>query len=114
MYRWTALNDRQLTLLRKLAAGDDPGAQDQGMRRSTYALRDRGLVTVSRRGGGWRAEVTEAGRFYLQHGHHPEHPVRGRTAAGESKAPVTVATGGVRGSTTTAAGQGSKPATIPK
>ncbi|MFD5738586.1 hypothetical protein ACFXJM_11555 [Streptomyces massasporeus] len=114
MYRWTALNDRQLTLLRDIAAGKDPGAQDPGMRRSTYALRDRGLVTVSRRGGGWRAEVTEAGRFYLQHGHHPEHPAHGRTAAGESKAPVTVAKGRVRGSTTTATARGSKPATTHK
>ena len=84
------------------------------MRRSTYALRDRGLVTVSRRGGGWRAEVTEAGRFYLQHGHHPDHPAHGRTAAGESKAPVTVAKGRVRGSTTTATAHGSKQATTHK
>ncbi len=71
------------------------------MRRSTYALRDRGLVTVSRRGGGWQAEVTEAGRFYLEHGHHPEHPARGRAAVGESKAPVAAAKGKVRGSTMT-------------
>jgi hypothetical protein len=114
MYRWKALNDRQLALLRNIAAGEDPGAQDPSMRRSTYALRDRGLVTVSRRGGGWRADVTEAGRFYLEHGHHPEHPARGRTAAGESKVPVAVAKGGVRGSTTTTTTHGSAPATTHK
>ncbi|MGW8951526.1 hypothetical protein [Streptomyces sp. NPDC055709] len=103
MYRWKALNGRQLTLLRHIAAGEDPGAQDPGMRRTTYALRDRGLVTVSRRGGGWRAQVTEAGRFYLEHGHHPEHPTLGATLADESTTPVAVATSRGRGSKTRSA-----------
>ncbi|MGW1914311.1 hypothetical protein ACWCQS_27185 [Streptomyces sp. NPDC002076] len=101
MHRWTALNDRQLTLLRDIADGKDPSAQDPGMRRSTYALRDRGLVTVSRQGGGWQTQVTEAGQFYLKRGHHPEHPTLGGDPGEASKTSVTVATGTGRDSKTT-------------
>ncbi|MCP3759148.1 hypothetical protein [Streptomyces sp. TBY4] len=43
-------------------------------RLSAYALRDRGVLAVIRRSGAVRAEVTEAGEFYLEHGHHPEDP----------------------------------------
>ncbi|MFJ7266454.1 hypothetical protein ACIQV3_07240 [Streptomyces sp. NPDC099050] len=43
-------------------------------RLSAYALRDRGLLLVVRSGGAVRTEVTEAGKFYLEHGHHPEDP----------------------------------------
>ncbi|MFE6530140.1 hypothetical protein ACFVMA_14495 [Streptomyces rochei] len=101
MHRWTALNDRQLTLLRDIADGKDPSAQDPGMRRSTYALRDRGLVTVSRQGGGWQTQVTEAGQFYLERGHHPEHPTLGGAPGAGSKTSVTVATGTARDAETT-------------
>lgn len=71
------------------------------MRRSTYALRDRGLVTVSRQGGGWQTQVTEAGQFYLERGHHPEHPTLGGAPGEASKTSVTVATGTGRDSETT-------------
>ncbi|MFJ9357027.1 hypothetical protein [Streptomyces mirabilis] len=104
MHRWTALNDRQLTLLRDIADGTDPSAEDPGMRRSAYALRDRGLVTVSRHGGGWQTQVTKAGQFYLERGHHPEHPTLGGAPGEESKMSVTVATSTGRGSETTTRG----------
>ncbi|MFJ1868207.1 PE-PGRS family protein [Streptomyces sp. NPDC088097] len=29
---------------------------------------------MPKEGGRWRAEITEVGRFYLQHGHHPDRP----------------------------------------
>lgn len=115
MHRWATLNDRQLTLLRRIAAGEDPGAQDPGMRRSTYALRDRGLAAVSRQGGGWRAQATEAGRFYLERGYHPEHPTLGVTLVDASKAPVAVATSGGRASKPSAtAGEGKQTTTRKK
>jgi hypothetical protein len=39
-----------------------------------YSLRDRGLVETPRREGIWTAALTVAGRFYLEHGHHPDDP----------------------------------------
>ncbi|MFE7609778.1 hypothetical protein [Streptomyces celluloflavus] len=41
----------------------------------TYALRDRGLMTVSKSGRDAHAEVTETDRFHLRHGRRPEDPV---------------------------------------
>lgn len=74
MHRWASLNERQLELLRKLHGGEGLGS-DPGLRRTAYALRDRGLLEVTRQqNGGVRTQVTEAGVFYLQHGHHPDDP----------------------------------------
>ncbi|MQY36161.1 hypothetical protein SRB17_41580 [Streptomyces sp. RB17] len=74
MHRWSPLNDRQRALLGRLEAGEELTAQELSDRRSAYALRDRGLLAVRRSRGVLSAEVTEAGKFYLQHGHHPDHP----------------------------------------
>ncbi|MDI3402875.1 hypothetical protein [Streptomyces cavernicola] len=74
MHRWSPLNDRQLALLGRLDAGEELSAQGPSERRSAYALRDRGLLAVRRRRGVLSAEVTDAGKFYLKHGHHPDHP----------------------------------------
>lgn len=47
----------------------------QARERTTgYALRNRGLITVDRRGGRWVPAVTDAGRFYLEHDRHPDRP----------------------------------------
>ncbi|WP_251072469.1 hypothetical protein [Streptomyces sp. ISL-43] len=73
MHRWSPLNDRQRELLRRLDADEEPGVAS-AERLSAYALRDRGLLVVVRRGGAVRTEVTGAGKFYLEHGHHPEDP----------------------------------------
>ncbi|WP_405978174.1 hypothetical protein [Streptomyces sp. NBC_00158] len=73
MRRWSPLNDRQRELLQRLDADDELGAVS-AERLSAYALRDRGLLVVVRRGGVVRTEVTDAGKFYLEHGHHPEDP----------------------------------------
>lgn len=75
MRRWDALNDRQLTLLRQIGEGDDlSGADGVSHRTSARALQTRGLVDVTRKGGVWRATVTEAGLYYLEHKRHPDHP----------------------------------------
>jgi hypothetical protein len=63
VHRWSALNERQRVLLERLVVREEPGAWAPGEWRSAYALRDRGLLTVSRGGGDVRIEVTEAGRF---------------------------------------------------
>lgn len=74
VHRWSALNDRQRVLLESLAGGEEPHAWAPGEWPSAYALRDRGLLKISRDGGALHTEVTEAGRFYLHHGHHPDDP----------------------------------------
>ncbi len=90
MRRWDPLSVRMLDVLRVIAAGgceDDAGSAMKvevppgEPQVSARALEARGLVTVTRRGG-WSAEVTDAGRFYLEHGHHPDRPAdNGRSGA---------------------------------
>jgi hypothetical protein len=75
MGRSDPLNDRQLDVLRRICAGNDLSQpEDVRLRTSARVLQGRGLVKVSRRDGGWQASLTEVGRFYLDHGHHPGHP----------------------------------------
>jgi hypothetical protein len=75
VHRWDALNERQLALLTLVSTGADLGVpQHVSLRQSARAVADRGLIAISRRGGAWHAKMTDAGRFYLQHGHHPDHP----------------------------------------
>ncbi|WP_435610311.1 hypothetical protein [Streptomyces sp. C10-9-1] len=75
MHRWSPLNKRQLALLGRVANSKEPGASwDPGEWASAYALRDRGLVVIKRSGGEVQTQVTEAGTFYIQHGHHPDDP----------------------------------------
>ncbi|WP_330299037.1 hypothetical protein [Streptomyces sp. NBC_00503] len=88
MRRWSPLNDRQRELLRRLDAGVELGLAS-AERLSAYALRDRGLLTIGRRSGAVRAKVTEAGEFYLEHGHHPEDPrYAGAPQSGAKRRPV--------------------------
>ncbi|GHB16051.1 MULTISPECIES: hypothetical protein [Streptomyces] len=75
MHRWSSLNKRQLALLCRLAnseKSEKPWDADEF--RAAYALRDRGLVTIKRSDGEVDARLTEAGTFYIQHGHHPDDP----------------------------------------
>jgi len=75
MQRWDKLNDRQLAVLRRIGEGVNPVSRsDSDLAASVYALRNRGLVTTPRRDGLWHAEITDAGRFYLEHGRHPDQP----------------------------------------
>lgn len=76
MERWKPLADRQRLLLRRIRDGDDlSGPDGVNQRVSARSLQRRGLVDVSRRDRVWRATITEAGVFYLKHGHHPDAPV---------------------------------------
>ncbi|MFG1997597.1 hypothetical protein ACGFNU_00435 [Spirillospora sp. NPDC048911] len=78
MQRWSPLNERQLTLLRRIGVGKDPvSAKHPELAATVYALRNRGLVVTPRHKGVWHAEITDAGRFYLEHGHHPDRPEPG-------------------------------------
>ena len=73
--RWNKLNQRQQAVLERVAAGDDLSTADGiPLRTCARALQRRRLVDVTRRRGIWRAAITDAGRFYLAHGHHPDHP----------------------------------------
>ncbi|MFB7367820.1 hypothetical protein ACFC05_37105, partial [Streptomyces hydrogenans] len=85
MHRWSPLNERQLALLGRLANGKESEEPwDPNEFRTAYALRDRGLITIKRSGREVHAQVTEAGTFYIQHGHHPDDPAHagGKETAG--------------------------------
>ncbi|WP_212834261.1 hypothetical protein [Catellatospora sp. TT07R-123] len=65
-----------MTVLRLVGDGNDLSAAElAGQRLTGRALASRRLVTVSRKGGGWSAVITDAGRHYLQHGGYPNRPV---------------------------------------
>jgi hypothetical protein len=67
------LNELQLKILGLVGSGDDlSGVEAVGFRNTARALQSRGLVAVSKAGGRWRATVTDAGRYYLEHGNHPD------------------------------------------
>ncbi|MDX2391786.1 PE-PGRS family protein [Streptomyces sp. DK15] len=75
MHRWSPLNDRQLALLTRIGEGVEPVTSDTPeLAVTTRALKARGHVTMPKEDGKWQAEITEIGRFYLQHGHHPDRP----------------------------------------
>lgn len=73
--RWAKLNDRQLMVLQRIGEGHEPvNAKTPELATTVYALRNRGLVTTHRIDGIWQAEITDAGRFYLEYGYHPDRP----------------------------------------
>jgi hypothetical protein len=75
MHSWSPLNDRQLALLTRIGDGADPVTSDSPeLALTARALKGRGLITMPKQGGRWQAEITDAGRFYLEHGHHPDRP----------------------------------------
>ncbi|MDW5330665.1 hypothetical protein [Plantactinospora sp. KLBMP9567] len=93
MQRWDPLKEHQLLLLRRIGDGDDlSGPEGVDQRHSARALQTRRLVDISRRGGVWRAQITDAGQFYLDNGIHPDHPDRlsGGTTAPRQRVRATV------------------------
>lgn len=93
------LNDAQLLVLQWVADGADvDNPPSETFKTSAAALRSRGVVTLDKRRGHWSIALTQAGRFYLEHGHHPDaegpkpekppkpkpEPKRSRTAIAES------------------------------
>jgi hypothetical protein len=77
------LSGPQLAVLRWIGDGSPDGVMDGHTYKLTaIALQNRRLVLVSKRGGVWRAVVTEAGRHYLDTGSYPPADARRRTPAG--------------------------------
>lgn len=73
--RYAPLNERQLAVLRWIADGcPEEVMTGLSYKTTALALQDRRLVTVTKKRGLWRAELTDAGRFYLERGHHPQRP----------------------------------------
>ncbi|MFE2725008.1 PE-PGRS family protein [Kitasatospora sp. NPDC059327] len=84
MHRWTPLNERQLALLTRIGEGANPVTSGEpALAHTARALKDRGLVLMPKAADKkWLAEITDVGRFYLEHGHHPDQPAKkvGRSA----------------------------------
>lgn len=73
----TKLNERQLTVLRRIYDSQTPVTSDDSHLAATvYALRNRGLVATPRAGGRWSAELTEAGRQHLERTDSPTPQAR--------------------------------------
>jgi excisionase family DNA binding protein len=72
------ITSRQLEVLRWIGDGCLPGRwADETHKASARALASRGLAQVGRpksAGGAWSATLTEAGRYYLDHGRYPAPP----------------------------------------
>lgn len=77
MSRRMQLTERQLDVLRWVAAGCPDQDSGNAQKVSARSLQSRGLVDVSRRTGSWHATLTEDGQYYLDHGHpRPQVPRR--------------------------------------
>ncbi|MCS4275149.1 DNA polymerase IIIc chi subunit [Mycetocola sp. BIGb0189] len=69
------INDAQRRVLQWVAEGADLDNPPSGtFKTSAPALHTRGLVKLDKRRGHWSVEITEAGKFYLEHGHYPDSP----------------------------------------
>ncbi|MEV0533410.1 hypothetical protein AB0J08_16765, partial [Kitasatospora sp. NPDC050463] len=84
----------QLALLTRIGEGVNPVTSDEPTLAVTArALKGRGLVLMPKAADKkWRAEITDVGRFYLEHGHHPDQPAKkvGRPAErGQVQEPAT-------------------------
>ncbi|TCO15720.1 excisionase family DNA binding protein [Kribbella steppae] len=78
------LTDRQVEVLKWIGQGCPPRDwPDQTHKNTARALASRGLARVGRKNKVWTAGITEAGEFYLSHGHpmpRPEPPETGTAA----------------------------------
>ena len=69
------INSRQLEVLQWIADGrPDRDWPNESHKNTARALASRGLATVGRKQKVWTAEITEAGGFYLEHGHPMPRP----------------------------------------
>lgn len=67
------VNDRQLEVLKWVVEGCPPRQwPDTTYKTSALALQNRRLVTVSKKGGVWRAVASDAGRYYVEHQTFPD------------------------------------------
>ncbi|WP_242434170.1 hypothetical protein [Streptomyces sp. CB01580] len=104
------VNERQLSVLQWVGAGCPVGVWETSSYKTTcQALQNRGLVTVSRKGGHWSVALTTAGQYYLAHGTYPPRRSRPRkTQAAIPQPPPT------RAQETPAAGQKPSPPPQPR
>jgi hypothetical protein len=66
------LNQRQIQVLRWIGDGCPDGVMTGHTHKTTaVALQGRRLAVVSRRRGVWSADITDTGRYYLEHGDFP-------------------------------------------
>jgi hypothetical protein len=73
------LNARQAEVLRWIADGCPDGRMaGYSYKTTAVALQNRRLVTISKRGGSWRAALTDTGSYYVQHDTYPLTPATGR------------------------------------
>ncbi|MDL9938993.1 hypothetical protein QSJ18_19785 [Gordonia sp. ABSL1-1] len=87
------IHEGQLDVLRWIGDGCPDGRWDGHTYKTVAnALASRRLVTVSRKGGNWRAELLPAGEYYLGHGDYPvghwERKYRGSRGAVNSVSPI--------------------------
>lgn len=67
------VNDWQMTVLKWICDGCPAGVMTGTTHKTTaIALQGRRLATVSKKGGVWRAEPTDAGRYFVKHGAYPD------------------------------------------
>jgi hypothetical protein len=98
MRRWDPINPLQLRLLTRIADGEELDVSGERLATSLYALRNRGLIDARRRKGEWSISITDAGKHYLLHGHHPARPDKTQEDrgdgpdAGPQTTPVTLPT----------------------
>ncbi|NQE90265.1 hypothetical protein [Nocardia terpenica] len=73
MARSGPISGVQLDVLNWVSEGCPDGVMmGHTYKHSAKALEWRRLLTVSTKGGAWRAALTEAGRYYLDHGRYPD------------------------------------------
>lgn len=66
------LNARQLEVLNWIVEGCPEGVMTDTIHKTTAkALQRRRLAVVSKKGGLWKAEVTDAGKYFVKHGQYP-------------------------------------------
>lgn len=68
-----SLNDAQIRVLQWVLDGADlNNPPSSTFKTSAVALQNRGLVELDKRRGRWSIAITDAGKFYLERGRHPE------------------------------------------
>jgi hypothetical protein len=77
------VNDAQKSVLAWLATGATSDPPDPAYKHSAAALDSRGLVTVRRVNRKWTAALTDAGRYFAEHGTYPPEPADTRQPAAQ-------------------------------
>jgi hypothetical protein len=91
MARWAPLNERQFSVLQRVAdPKDSVTSRESRLANTVYALRARKLVdTIRVRGVGWQARITEAGRHYLVHGAYQQPAAKASSSRTRRPVPAT-------------------------